>query len=126
MAHSGSAIWPTSPGHEVTWTLGQAHNGYVDVYLQLGWIGVGLLFMVIVSTLQKIVRLFEFDFEYGRLRLTFFLMILFVNITESTFMRGGHALWFLFLLVTVSIPYSKERVIDPAAKISKRSTRVSM
>ena len=88
-----------------TWTLGQAHNGYIDVYLQIGWIGIVLLFMVIVSTVPKIIRSFKFDFEYARLRMTFFLLILFVNITESTFLRGRHALWFLFLMVIVSIPH---------------------
>lgn len=88
-----------------TWTLGQAHNGYIDAYLQIGWIGIVLLFMVIVSSVSKIVRSFNFDFEYARLRMTFFLLVLFVNITESTFLRGRHAFWFLFLMVIVSTPH---------------------
>lgn len=103
-----------------TWTLGQAHNGYIDVYLQLGWIGIVLLFIIIVSTVPKIVRSFEFDFEYARLRMTFFLLILFVNITESTFLRGGHALWFLFLMVIVSLPHVKERNFGFASETYKR------
>ena len=98
----------------LTWALGQAHNGYVDTYLQLGWVGVGLLTAVILSSIRKIVRSFPIDFEYGRFRMTFFLVILFVNITESTFLRGDHNMWFLFLLAALSVPYANERSVGSA------------
>jgi O-antigen ligase len=95
---------------EMTWTLGQAHNGYVDAYLQLGWAGIFLLTSVIFSVASKIIRSFPIDFEYGRLRMTFFLLILFVNITESTFLRGDHNMWFLFLLVALFVPYQSDQI----------------
>lgn len=94
----------------MTWVLGQAHNGYVDMYLQLGWTGVILFAIVIVTVIPKIVRSAQIDFDYGRFRMTFFLIILFVNITESTFLRGDHNLWFLFLLVALSVPYGSDKI----------------
>lgn len=97
---------------QMTWTLGQAHSGYVDTYLQLGWVGVCLLFAVILSAIPQIIRSFYVDFEYGRFRMTFFLVILFVNITESTFLRGEHFLWFLFLLTAISVPLANEQCVD--------------
>lgn len=101
---------------KMTWALGQAHNGYVDIYLQLGWVGVCLLTFVILSSIRRIVRSFPIDFEYGRFQMTFFLAILFVNITESTFLRGEHSMWFLFLLAALSVPYPNEQRVDSAAE----------
>jgi len=97
---------------QFSWTLGQAHNGYVDTYLQLGWVGVFLLLGVILTTMPNIVRSTQVDFEYGRFRMTFFLAILFVNITESTFLRGDHYLWFLFLLTAISLPRPAEQSLN--------------
>jgi exopolysaccharide production protein ExoQ len=100
----------------LTWTLGQAHNGYLDTYLQLGWAGIFLLMSVLISSLLKIVRAFQIDFEYSQFRMTFFLMILFVNITESSFLRGDHNLWFLFLLVALTIPHTNEQIGQTLAR----------
>lgn len=88
----------------MTWVLGEGHNGYLDTYLQIGWIGILLLFAVILAACPRIVRSFAENFEYGCFRMTFFVIILFVNITETTFLRGDHALWFLFLLAILSVP----------------------
>src|SRR3989338_4045756 len=92
------------------WILGQGHNGYVDAYLQLGWVGIILLMAVILSIGSKIIRSFSIDFEYGRFRITFFLIILFVNITESTFLKGDHNMLFLFLLAAFAVPYSDDKI----------------
>lgn len=86
------------------WKPGQGHNGYIDVYVELGWVGVFLLIGVIFSAYKNITRTFAFNFEYARFRMTFLTMILLNNITESTFLRGTHNLWFLFLLAVVNIP----------------------
>jgi O-antigen ligase len=88
----------------MTWVLGQGHNGYLDTYLQIGWIGTFLLTAAILAACPKIVRSFADNFEFGCFRMTFFVVILFVNITETTFLRGDHALWFLFLLAALSVP----------------------
>jgi O-antigen ligase len=88
----------------LTWVLGEGHNGYFDVYLQIGLIGVFLLLGIILSARRGITRTFKDDFEYGMFRMTFLIIILFVNITESTFLRGEHLLWFMFLFCVISVP----------------------
>lgn len=92
----------------LTWTLGQAHNGYIDLYLQLGWIGVLILAAMIFSVHNRLSRSLSIEYSFTRLRATFFLMILFVNITESTFLRGDHSLWFLFLTCALFVKGSNE------------------
>jgi len=86
------------------WRPVTAHNGYLDVYVQLGIVGLLLLLLVIIRSFQRIAKGFEYDFEYARLRLALFFMIVLHNITESSLLRGANNLWFIFLLVTVIVP----------------------
>jgi exopolysaccharide production protein ExoQ len=88
----------------LSWILGEGHNGYFDAFLQIGLVGVFLLLSVIFSARRRIVQSFTADFEYGMFRLTFLIIILFVNMTESTFLRGEHLLWFMFLICAISVP----------------------
>lgn len=89
---------------QMTWTLGQAHSGYVDTYLQLGWIGVFLFLGLLVSSYRRLLNVVAVDFERGRFLITLLLTTIFVNITESTFLRGDHPLWLLFLVSAVRVP----------------------
>jgi O-antigen ligase len=82
----------------------QAHNGYIDVYIQIGLVGVFLLIMVILFSYINIFKTFVFNYEYGRFRMTLLTIILIYNITEASFLKGTNFLWFLFLLVAVNIP----------------------
>ena len=86
------------------WRPTQGHNGYLDVYVELGIAGVSVLFLVIISSFRQITRTFEYDFEYGRFRFVFLVVLLLHNITESSFLRGANDLWFIFLLVAVTAP----------------------
>lgn len=102
---------------KLTWTLAQAHNGYVDMYLQIGWIGVILFAVLVISTIGKLARAFQADKVYGQFCMTFFIIILYVNITESTLLRGDHNQWFLFLLTILVVPQSPkvaEEAVDVA------------
>ena len=87
----------------MTWVLGQAHSGYVDTFLQLGSIGLVLLLAVISSTFGRLLASERRDFDYFAFRLTLLLTIVFINITETTFLRGDHHLWFLFMVICWSI-----------------------
>jgi O-antigen ligase len=88
----------------MTWVLGQAHSGYVETYLQLGLIGVLLLAMLVFTSFPKLLKELETSFDDGAIRITLFLTILFVNVTESVFPRGDHHLWLLFLVALIHVP----------------------
>jgi O-antigen ligase len=89
---------------QMTWVLGQAHSGYVDTYLQLGVVGVVLLLCVFFTTLPRLLDSLTDDFDLGCFRITMFLTILFINITESVYLRGDHHLWLIFQVVLWAIP----------------------
>jgi exopolysaccharide production protein ExoQ len=88
---------------KMTWVLGQAHSGYVDAFLQIGSIGLMLLMGLLLSTFRRLLAAEQGDFDFFIFRVTLLMPITFINITESTFLRGDHHLWFLFMVVCWSI-----------------------
>jgi len=98
----------------MTWTLGQGHSGYIDTYLQLGLVGAFLLAAVIFTALPKLLRSLSDDFDFGCFRITLFLTTLFINITETTYLRGDHHLWLLFLVTHWNLPRQGNEYHYPA------------
>ncbi len=87
----------------MTWTLGQAHSGYVDTYLQTGWVGICLMAGAFLTAARRLLDEPPRDFEAGRWKVILFVVALFVNITETSHLRGDHHLWLLFLLSLVDV-----------------------
>lgn len=85
------------------WHPIQAHNGYIETYLNLGWIGVVLLIGQFIGTFQKVQRELLRRFEFGRLRLAFLLAIILYNYTEAAFANTSFA-WTMFFLIAVDYP----------------------
>ena len=81
--------------------LNEAHNGYIDVYLNLGWIGVCLLALVLISGYRRAVKVFRRDPELGGLFLAYIAAAAFYSITEVGF-RMLNPCWIFLLLAIVS------------------------
>jgi O-antigen ligase len=93
------------------WHPTEAHNGYVETYLELGWIGVFLLVGIIVSAFINARKVLNSDFEFGRFAMAFLLIALAYNVTESAF-KGLHLMWFVFLLVTIQTPHTDTALLS--------------
>jgi exopolysaccharide production protein ExoQ len=91
------------------WRPEEGHNGFLDVYVELGAVGLVLLLIVIGVGVAGALDDLQSEFQLGILRLTLMLAILMNNIAETSFLKGTHDLWFLFLLVSVNIPRPKRR-----------------
>jgi exopolysaccharide production protein ExoQ len=90
------------------WHPIQAHNGYIETYLNLGAIGVLLLFVLFLSIFRSIAAKLTTDFEFSRLRMGFFFAILAYNFSEATF-TGVALVWTLFHIIALDVP----RVVAP-------------
>lgn len=84
----------------------QAHNGYIEMYLNLGWVGLALFSLVIVSAymrLQSLLRVASKNEEWvlwGRLGFAFVIVFLIYNYTEAAF-KSPHFLFVIFLLFAI-------------------------
>ena len=87
----------------------QSHNGYIDIYLELGALGLIFLAGLIRSAWQNTGETLKTNIEYGMYRMAFLLAILLHNLTESSYGRPNHLLWFMFLLSCVYVTASFDR-----------------
>ena len=85
------------------WHPNQAHNGYIETYLNLGIVGLFLLVGVIISTFRKTSKQLLTDFDFARLRLGFLFAILFYNYTEAAF-KAVHLVWTVFHIIAIDYP----------------------
>jgi exopolysaccharide production protein ExoQ len=80
--------------------LNSAHDGYLQIYLDLGWIGVCLLSIILIVGYLRAIKAFRRDRELGSLFLACIVTAAFYNITEAGF-RIMAPSWFSFLLAVV-------------------------
>jgi exopolysaccharide production protein ExoQ len=81
--------------------LNEAHDGYIDVYLNLGWVGVLLIAITLFCGYRCAFKAFERDPELGSLFLAYIAMTVFYNITEAGFRMLSPA-WIFLLLAIVA------------------------
>ena len=77
--------------------VNQAHNGYLETYLNLGWIGVGFMGIVLFAGYARIVKAVRNLAPFASLRVAFFMIIITENFTEASFGMAG-PVWIAFLL----------------------------
>jgi exopolysaccharide production protein ExoQ len=101
-----ASFWSSAAGDYVrtvyTWSPWQSHNGYVETFLNLGWIGVTLLVLIILSALRGSFRTCLTDYDYGLWRLVLVICCLVENYAEAGFPRPTHVLWFTFLATSLN------------------------
>lgn len=88
-------IWSTR-----WWKPHQVHNGYLEIYVNLGAVGIVLLLAMILSAFAKIKVALMSDFEFGRLRLAYLFAIIAFNWTEAGF-QAVHLVWTFFNIVAI-------------------------
>jgi len=79
--------------------LNEAHNGYIEVYLNLGWIGVSLIALILLGGYWRAYKAFRRDQRIGSLFLAYIAVGAVYSITEAGF-RFMCPSW-IFLLLAV-------------------------
>ncbi len=85
--------------------INEAHNGYLEVYLNLGWAGICFIALLLVTGYKRIISCIHQDPEEGSLFLGFFLSTLFYSFTEAGF-RLMTVFWFFLLLVIIGASHA--------------------
>lgn len=96
------------------WKPSEAHNGYIEVYLNLGWVGLVLLGIVLLTTYRNVMRAVRRREETSSLLLAYTVVAIIYNFTEAAF-KELHPLW-IFLLLTICISSKTYRVKAPTSQ----------
>jgi O-antigen ligase len=99
-------------------TLGvrESHSGYLDVYLDVGMVGIILFFSFLMSYYRKALKVLNTAYDWGLFGICLLIMSLIHGFTESSFLRPTY-LWnsIVFVTVVFSTPYlQKRKLINPA------------
>jgi len=103
------------------WRPNEAHNGYLEVFLNLGWMGITLLAIVIATGYRNGLRLLSRDPETASIRLAFFLAGIVYSFTEAGF-RLLNPMWFTFMLAAVAVPNTPV----PKIRVAEDSTATAV
>jgi exopolysaccharide production protein ExoQ len=101
------------------WHPNEAHDGYIEVYLNLGWIGATLLAVLMLTGYRTVMSSLRRQPDPAGLRLAFLVVAVAYNFTESA-VRIMHPVWICFLLATIAVPggwvrTKPKKVVKPAA-----------
>jgi len=81
----------------------EAHNGYLEIYLNLGLLGLGILIALIVATYRKILADLFRDHEWALYRFGWLAAVVVYNWTEAG-VRSLNPVWFVFYLIAMEYP----------------------
>lgn len=82
--------------------VNEAHNGYLEVYLNLGLLGIFLVSIFLMASYRTICKRLSPSFSLASLGLALWIIILFYNMTESAAFNG-QLLWVIFVLVVIIV-----------------------
>ena len=103
-------------------TINEAHNGFLEVYLNQGLIGLFLLAGFLVASYRTICRRVGTLSSLGSLSLALWTVLLFYNVTESAF--RGHLMWVAFVLGVIVVPGLTRRTRNEGASEQRLSRPV--
>lgn len=86
----------------------QAHNGYLEIYLNLGWIGLILLGSIMVTGYGRLTSRIRTNPNSYAVRLAYFVVAVVYNFTEGAF-KMMSSVWIAFLIANLASPLAAAR-----------------
>jgi O-antigen ligase len=117
-------FWGLHPEITAKTSVGEGHNGYLDIYVELGIVGIALLAVFLLAYCGKVRQRFEATFGWSVLAVCLLSMTLLYNLSESAFLTNGY-LWTTMILtaivfssaatapVAATEPLPQKPVVDP-------------
>ena len=90
-------------------SLNEAHNGYLETYLNLGLLGLFITIVLLLATYFKAHRALLNDLQFGRFRLAYLAGFIVYNWTEAAFRTHSFPFFMFFL---IAIDYHAEPLLE--------------
>lgn len=84
-----------------------AHNGYLDVYLEVGTFGLLFLIIFLLSCCTKVKNAFDYSTDWGIFGFSMLIMLLIMNYTESFFFQTGYT-WTSIMCLAITCTYTEK------------------
>jgi exopolysaccharide production protein ExoQ len=102
----GSRISAVQNSLNTEFFLNSAHNGYLEIYLNLGFVGLALLLVILASSYRAIARQLVVSPQFAAFGLALWSVMVIYNVSEVSF--GASLMWCVFLLCGVAVPCSAQ------------------
>jgi exopolysaccharide production protein ExoQ len=89
----------------------EAHNGYIEVYLNLGWMGIALIALVLINGYRRATAVFQRESALGAMLVTYIVVAAIYSITEAGFRMLDVNWIFLLLAVAASDELAEQEFI---------------
>jgi len=90
-----------------------AHNGYLDILLELGEVGLGFYTIWLLSCARQLRRSLPHDYDWGSFAICLLLMTLTYNVTESALNSLNDYMTAVILLAVAVVPYTSSIPCKP-------------
>lgn len=115
--------------HAIRWSVQQAigwgfapitsHNGYIDIFLHLGLVGLLLFSAVLIFTLYRSIKtIVQQKTFFNSFLFALLILIFLANISESLFLELESFIWFLIVYIIFSTSVQPETASLPSTKTS--------
>lgn len=88
------------------WRPTQAHNGFIEIFINLGSIGLALVAMMLFTAYSRAIKAVQHRHAWGGLLLAYVIIIVPYNFTEAT-IRVQNLPWLFLLLALIGLPVSR-------------------
>lgn len=107
------------------WIPLQAHNGYLDIFNELGIVGLCLLALVFIYHIISLIRLTSFDREEAAIHWAMLILILISNLSESEVFRGVlfQNIFFLYSSTSISARLTVHRMEQARRAVEDKQRR---
>lgn len=106
-------------------SVNQAHDGYIEIYLNLGWVGVFLLVAIIAVAYARVVGAIVKKTPLAPLGLALFVVNVAYNFTEAAF-KMMHPLWISLFLIAMAVakaPMERSDSHENSSSVRAKSQR---
>jgi len=98
----------------------EAHNGYIELYLNLGWVGIGIVVLILVSGLARGLAALKRNQSLAGLALAYITVSFIYSATEAGF-RSPNPIWiFLLLSILTSTGITSGLITESVVQEGKR------